>query len=696
MAASPRVVTLDFTETLNRRLTGASLVSVANGTTASSVSSISGRRMTVRPTVRLPRGAYRLDWHSVSTDDGHALEGSFSFGVRASAGSSEHSVDQSPLARDGWVRVLARALMYAGLLVFAGALLLPALLSRTGGSWLAPSGMATVEDGEVARVVERERALVNDFGFVAAGAAAFSAIADAADAASGISVGGLHDYLLGSRAGEARVAVVILVLIAGSVAVRRPRAAAVPAALALGAVALSGHASSADPRWLSVGVDWLHLVAAAVWLGGIALIVAVWGPALRGGGSVRRLAVARDVLPVFGRVALPAFGLVVLTGAASAVIELGSLSALWQTDYGRVLLFKMGLVAFVAAASYVHALRLRPRLLAAGTSMDERLERRHWRLLRTEPLLGVGVVVAVALLVAFPLPPRQLRADDEARAATPACNPCPLPKPAAEELAVAEQGGSDVVAAWVRRERGGLTGQVRLYGLNQEPATDSFAITGAVQSTCGVGCRRFRTPIVSPELSVAVRQRGRTYVARLSTQWRRRDGALARRLLVRAQARMRALRSVRESERVQSVPGLFARTVYRLKAPNRFAYRTNGDVQSIAIDKTQWDRPEPRLPWRKGEFGGGLSFRTASWFTWTTYAENVYLLAFRREAGRRLAVVGTMDPGTPAWWRLYIDLRSSRIIRSRLITAGHFMDQRFFAFNRPIRIEPPVRGRRGR
>ena len=33
----------------------------------------------------MPRGSYRVEWHSVSAEDGHELEGSFSFGVQAPA-----------------------------------------------------------------------------------------------------------------------------------------------------------------------------------------------------------------------------------------------------------------------------------------------------------------------------------------------------------------------------------------------------------------------------------------------------------------------------------------------------------------------------------------------------------------------------------------------------------------------------------
>mgnify|MGYP003288045518 CR=1 FL=1 len=154
----------------------------------------------------------------------------------------------------------------------------------------------------------------------------------------------------------------------------------------------------------------------------------------------------------------------------SAVVQLGHVRALWETGYGRVLLVKVALVGLIASASYGHALRLRPRLLAANPHPDERLQRRHWRLLRSESLLGLGVVVAVAFLVAFPLPPRQLGEADEAVAAGPPCDPCPLPRPEANELSVAEHAGSRLVAGWLRAEGGGVSGTLRVLNVDGKPS----------------------------------------------------------------------------------------------------------------------------------------------------------------------------------------------------------------------------------
>ena len=689
---APAEVALSFTEPLNRRLTSVKLVAVASGKRVAATMRTSGAsRLLLRPDQTLGTGAYRVDWHTVSTEDGHALEGSFSFGVRAAAVGGEHAVEQSPLARGGWLRVVLRGVLYISVLLFVAALLLPRLIGR-GASWLSPPELGDREVAATAR--RREAGLVEGLGWLAAAAAVGVTLAEAADAAGSLSPGGLRDYLLSNEAGVARVAVVALLVAAAVVWRRLPRIAAAAGALALGAIAASGHASSASPRVPSVLNDWLHLLSAAAWLGGIGLLALVWARPLRRGDRSLRLDVARHVLVPFGRVALPAFVLVTVTGLVSLVTQLGHLSALWQTDYGRLLALKVFVVGVIAAASAVHALRLRPRLLAHSGAGSARQDRRHWQLVRAEPVLGLAVVAVVAFLVAFPLPPRQLGEADEARASAPACDPCPLAKPAADELPVAARAGSHLVAAWVRRTPTTVTGTVRVRNIQGRPARVPLRIAQATQSGCGAGCWRFRAPPTLGALRVALRERGRSYTAALPTRWQASGDARARRLLLAAERSMRRLHSVREVEEVTSGPGSYARTDYRLLAPDRMAYRTSSGNKSVIVGKRQWFRPGAE-PWETSGYGSGLAFRTRSWFRWSTYGRSVRLLGVGRRGERRVATLALFDEGTPVWYRLSVDLAAKRVLADQMTTDGHFMNARYYAFNKPLTIAVPVAGHGG-
>lgn len=625
-----------------------------------------------------------MRWHSVSTTDGHALEGSFSFGVRSAALGGEHMIQQSPFARDGWLRVALRALLYAALVLFVGAIILRVLLpDREGHSWLVPSGL----DGELgeraAAVDRRARTVVADAGMLAAGAAVAVALADAADAAGGLSAAGARDFLLANAPGVARVALVALILGAVALAERSRHAAAALAVLAVGAIAVSGHANSAEPRAVAVITDWVHLLGASVWLGGIALIAITWGPARRSLTATVRRGAMRQTLPRFGPVALRAFALVVASGTASALIELGHVQALWRTDYGRVLAVKIGLFAIIALLSYMHALWLRPRLLASPSPRREALERRHWRLLASEPLIGAGVVAAVAVLVAFPLPPRQF-GDAEPAAAATACDPCPLPLATSNELAVAGRGGRNVIAAWIRRGRRRVAGEVRLIDIRGRPNRAPIVIPGATVRPCGSGCHRFSAP-AADTLQVRGRDQGAAFTTTLPASWRQGEHARARRLLNRAQTTMRRLRSVRQTEDVTSGPRSRARIDYRLKAPDRLAYRTDRGVQRIEIGRRRWFRT-PGTPWEIERDNDRVAFTTRSWFRWTTFAQSVQLVS--EDPVRHTAQLASFDPGTPAWQRLIIDLRTMHVTAFSTATKGHFSVEGLYA-NPPVTIRPP-------
>src|SRR5205807_10254238 len=113
--------------------------------------------------------------------------------------------------------------------------------------------------------------------------------------------------------------------------------------------------------------------------------------------------------------------------------------------------------------------------------------RSHWRAWRAGPRLAVGVVAAAALRVAFPRPPRRLSASVRAGGGLPACNSCPLPAPAAGELAVAGEAGGQTVAAWIRRrgDSDSLTGTVRALDFRGQPARGTPRVPGARTAACG-------------------------------------------------------------------------------------------------------------------------------------------------------------------------------------------------------------------
>ena len=168
--------------------------------------------------------------------------------------------------------------------------------------------------------------------------------------------------------------------------------------------ALSGHAVGA-PRFtvLAVALDTAHVVAAGTWLGTLALLAVVALPIVRASAPTveRPGALAVAVLARFSPVALASAAILALTGAFAAWLHLETLSALWSTDYGRMLIRKLVLLAGVGAAGAYNWKVNTPRIAAHDAPADLRALRRS---VMVELLLAAALVAVTAVLVATPLP----------------------------------------------------------------------------------------------------------------------------------------------------------------------------------------------------------------------------------------------------------------------------------------------------
>ena len=161
--------------------------------------------------------------------------------------------------------------------------------------------------------------------------------------------------------------------------------------------ALSGHAvSSPSFTRLAVAVDAVHVMAAGGWLGSLFFVVSAGIPeALRLEDGARGRAVA-DLVNAFSPTALVFAGITALTGAFTAWLHLGSLSAIWQSEYGQRLLLKLAILSVVAGTGAYNWLRVRPRL------GSQRGATRVRRSASVELAVGVLVLLATAVLVATP------------------------------------------------------------------------------------------------------------------------------------------------------------------------------------------------------------------------------------------------------------------------------------------------------
>ena len=351
----------------------------------------------VAPVSRLVDGTgYTVRWRVIG-EDGHSPAGVFTFGVGIAAPPPTEAVGASGTT---WRDDVARWALFGALALLIGPLVVRLLILR----------------GTVPDVLEKRFHLVSvvaAFLVIDVGIAAF--VLRASNALqlpiADLPYGDLQPFAEKTRFGVAFLVmtlgfgVVAALLLVGWVFDRlelRWPALAVAVALISG-LSLSGHqATEPNASWVAELADWLHLVAASVWVGGVAaLAFFVWplAPSLR-----------RTAFLGFARLAVLLVAVMVLAGAYLALVRLPELSDLWETLYGRLLLMKVAIVGLALVWGAVHHFVVRPRL-EAGEEPDV-----HPSLVG-EAIVAFSVLLAAAILTNVAPPPVDSAAPATARSA---------------------------------------------------------------------------------------------------------------------------------------------------------------------------------------------------------------------------------------------------------------------------------------
>jgi len=176
--------------------------------------------------------------------------------------------------------------------------------------------------------------------------------------------------------------------------------ASVLAAAALLTFSASSHAAAARGSGWAVAGDYIHLIAAAVWAGGL-LFLALLLLRLRRMETVPEPDRLVLLLQRYSLSAQAAVFILALTGLFSSFVQLPSPGSLFGTTYGRVLLAKLAIVAAIMALAYFNNRAVRR---AAATVSNTRQLRHFVRRVFVEAGLAVGLILSVALLVQTPTP----------------------------------------------------------------------------------------------------------------------------------------------------------------------------------------------------------------------------------------------------------------------------------------------------
>jgi putative copper resistance protein D len=180
-------------------------------------------------------------------------------------------------------------------------------------------------------------------------------------------------------------------------------------------MALIGHSASAGDHEAAVNSLGLHLLGAALWVGGVG-ILALLGTTLTGRlkpstGSGKNPELIASVLRRYSALALFCFVLVVASGIINASLRVPSWTALFGTAYGQLVIGKVIFAVVLGGIGFMHRQWVIPQL-----SREASARRVLWQLIGVEVIVMGGVSgLAVALSRSAPPEPTTFAPD-----ATPA------------------------------------------------------------------------------------------------------------------------------------------------------------------------------------------------------------------------------------------------------------------------------------
>jgi copper transport protein len=382
---APRAIRLVFDEDVVPRLARVVVIGTRDQELAGSPA-VDGAVVTVP--VRPPRpGSYTVRWRMVASDDGHATDGAFSFGV---------GVKPLPPAPASGVGIpvapeLLAWLEFVGVVLSGGVLTFRAIMRPP-----RPAG---------GQPVARDATVVMWAAIAGAVLALHAGLLAFLTGAYPIVGGGLSAFVntqiepirAGTHLGQAWTVTtfawlgVLMVLVAAWVTPRRrERLLAWAGMFALGlAFGISWASHPAARGAPALIADYLHLLAGALWVGGLISLAILAADARRLSSSARE-ALVRAYLLRLSAIVVPVVAVVGLAGAYLALSELPAPSALLSSGYGVTLIAKTAVAVAAVALGGYHRRFVVPRI-ASGAPVAS---------IRRTLALEVGLLVAALALAA--------------------------------------------------------------------------------------------------------------------------------------------------------------------------------------------------------------------------------------------------------------------------------------------------------
>jgi copper transport protein len=389
-------------------------------------------------------GTYTVVWRVLSSTDGHLTAGTYAFRVKGGSDTAEPIVPNAPADTDiatpsgkGFdnadpFRWIVRALSLAmAIILLGGAMFTVLVIEPTAAE--AKGGQA---EGRVASAASRRFAMIGTFAGVLLLLLLVADLLMQVAAVNGTGFFGAFGrtdsaalIVQTTRYGfawllKALGAVVLAALMLYAWQVQRRNAswvweiALAAASLLFLAESLGSHEAAISNAGQAGGLpipiisDWLHLVTAGTWIGGVIYMGAALFPAFRRVGLVgeERRAYLGRLVPRFSRLAVISVVALGVTGTYNLILHSTDLGAILGSAYGQVLAAKIAAYVVLVGLGAMNLRRLTPLLKAkasgAGTEQAEKggPASRLGRNVRIEMAVGAVALVCAGGLTLLPPP----------------------------------------------------------------------------------------------------------------------------------------------------------------------------------------------------------------------------------------------------------------------------------------------------
>jgi copper transport protein len=379
---SPKEISLTFNERLEDSLYYIKVINDQGKSVTSKQALLNDRRTTV--TLELPKlanGTYVTTYHIISAD-GHPIEGSYLFTVGTTVGDNtfianggsqiDHSLSWD-MSMQEWLLSLSRVFYYLALLILLG--------------WVIWSAVISKMDENVLHILQKWRAGLLRVFIIALIFLIFyhyqELIGDGGAAA-------LLHLFVGTSIGVSWLASFFLALCGFFILQRKLWIDLLWIAAMIAMKCINGHAMAFKPVGWTLLLDALHIAAAALWVGGLAISIVFWC----------NKTFLKLWLPQFSRAALTSIIILTLTGSITTWLYLPKLTYLMYSQWGTLLLIKVGLVLAVAFTGFWIRRHMK-KLDVPGDAQTDVLSK--W--FKVDLILMIAVVSIVGLLTyAAPIP----------------------------------------------------------------------------------------------------------------------------------------------------------------------------------------------------------------------------------------------------------------------------------------------------